>query len=243
MKITILTLFPTMFDGFLSTSIIARSIERGLVQIEIVDIRNFALDTYKHVDDSPFGGGSGMVLKCQPVFDAINAIKNENSFFISTSPAGEVFNQQMAHALSKKEHLVILCGHYEGIDHRIEQQMDELISIGDYVLTGGELASQVICDAIIRLLKGSIKEDSILEESFENGLLEYPQYTQPSDYQGQKVPAVLLSGNHAKIKEYRYAMSLIRTMQNRPDLFAKYPLTEKDRQLIKTYLDEMESTD
>ncbi|NCB34213.1 MAG: tRNA (guanosine(37)-N1)-methyltransferase TrmD, partial [Erysipelotrichia bacterium] len=182
MRITILTLFPEMFEGFLSTSIIARAISRGLVQVDFVNYRDFAHDTYKHVDDSPFGGGAGMVMKCQPVLDALNSVRTENSHVILMAPAGRQYEQSMAHEYASKEHLIILCGHYEGMDARIYDHVDELISIGDYVLTGGELASMVISDSVIRLLKGSIKDDSANDESYENGLLEYPQYTQPADY-------------------------------------------------------------
>lgn len=233
MRITILTLFPDMYHDFLHTSIIGRAIERGLVTVDFVQIRDFAKDKYKHVDDSPYGGGMGQVMKVQPVLDALQSIQTENMYSVMMSPIGKQFTQSKARELANKEHLVLLCGHYEGLDARINQHMDEMISIGDYVLTGGEIASMVVMDAIIRLLKGSISEGSTEDESFENGLLEYPQYTQPSSYQGEDVPAVLLSGNHAKIREWRLAKSLLLTKENRPDLYAKHVFTEEEKKVLK----------
>lgn len=233
MRITILTLFPDMYHDFLHTSIIGRAIERGLVTVDFVQIRDFAKDKYKHVDDSPYGGGMGQVMKVQPVLDALQSIQTENMYSVMMSPVGKQFTQAKARDLANKEHLVLLCGHYEGLDARINQHMDEMLSIGDYVLTGGEIASMVVMDAIIRLLKGSISEGSTEDESFENGLLEYPQYTQPSSYQGEDVPAVLLSGNHAKIREWRLAKSLLLTKENRPDLYAKHVFTEEEKKVLK----------
>ena len=222
MKITVLTLFPEMFENFLNTSIVGRSLQRGLAEVEFVQIRDFAPGNYKHVDDTPFGGGSGMVMKCQPVLDALNSVKTENSYTLLTSPAGKPYTQQKARELCEKDHLIILCGHYEGMDARINDHVDELVSIGDYVLTGGELASMVIIDSVVRLLKGAIRDTSTDEESHENGLLEYPQYTHPADYNGEKVPEVLLSGNHAKIREWRVMQSLKLTKELRPDLYEKH---------------------
>ena len=166
MKITVLTLFPEMYEDFLHTSIIGRSIDRKLVEVEFVQIRDFALDNYKHVDDRPFGGGMGQVMKCQPVLDALHSVKTEHSYTMMMSPAGHTYTQKKAHELSGREHLILLCGHYEGLDARINEEVDELVSIGDYVLTGGELASMVIMDSVIRLLKGSITEGSTEEESY-----------------------------------------------------------------------------
>jgi len=240
MKITILTLFPELYENFLKTSIVGRTIERGLLDVEVVQIRDFALDKYKHVDDTPFGGGAGMVMKCQPVLDAFNSVKQDYSYSIMMAPTGKTFNQKKAHELSKKDHLIILCGHYEGMDERISSSFDEQVSIGDYVLTGGELASMVIVDAVSRLLKGSIKEESTSEESFENGLLEYPQYTQPADYNGQKVPEVLLSGHHENIRKWRLKQSLKRTREFRPDLFEKHEFTKEELKLLEE-LDEEDS--
>lgn len=235
MKITVLTLFPEMFENFLNTSIIGRSLERGLAEVEFVQIRDFAPGNYRHVDDTPFGGGSGMVMKCQPVLDALDSVRTDGSFVMLTSPAGKPYNQKKARELSTKDHLIILCGHYEGMDARINNHVDELVSIGDYVLTGGELAAMVIIDSVVRLLKGAIREGSADEESHENGLLEYPQYTHPSDYKGEKVPDVLLSGNHAKIREWRVLQSLLNTRELRPDLYEKHELSEEEIKILKKY--------
>ncbi len=233
MKITVLTLFPEMYEDFLKTSIIGRAIDRGLAEVEFVQIRDFAHDNYKHVDDRPFGGGCGQVMKCQPVLDALHSVKTDSSYTLMMSPAGHPYSQKKAHELSQKDHLIILCGHYEGLDARINDEVDELVSIGDYVLTGGELASMVIMDSVIRLLKGSITEGSTDEESHENGLLEYPQYTQPAEYEGRKVPDVLLSGNHAKIRAWRVEQSLLLTKKERPDLFEKHEFTDEEKKIMK----------
>ncbi len=242
MKITVLTIFPDMFHDFLNTSIISRSIQKGLVEFEIVDIREYAPGSYRHVDDSPFGGGAGMVMKCQPVLDALEAVRTENSWSVLMSPAGQVYTQAKAHEYSEKDHLILLCGHYEGLDERINHHMDELISIGDYVLTGGELASMVISDSVVRLLKGAIRDESTDEESHENGLLEYPQYTKPADYKGEKVPEILLSGHHENIRKWRLKQSLKLTRERRPDLFAKHVLTKEEEKLLQE-LDEEENND
>ena len=233
MKITILTLFPEMYGDFLKTSIVARSIQRGLAEVEIVDIRDYAPGSYRHVDDSPFGGGAGMVLKCQPVLDCLDDVCTEGSWKVMMSAAGTPYTQQTAHRFARLDHLVLLCGHYEGIDARINNHVDELVSIGDYILTGGELASMVISDSVIRLLKGSIKAESTSEESFENGLLEYPQYTQPADYKGEKVPEILLSGHHEKIRLWRLKESLRLTRQKRPDLLENRQFTPEELKLLR----------
>ena len=232
MKITVLTLFPDMYHDFLHTSIIGRAIERGLVEVECVQIRDFATDNYRHVDDRPFGGGKGQVMKCQPILDALDSVKTEGSHTIMMSPLGTAFDQKKARQYSEMDHLIILCGHYEGIDARVNKHMDEMISIGDYVLTGGEIASMVVMDAVIRLLKGSITEGSADDESYENGLLEYPQYTQPADYKGDRVPDILLSGHHAKIEEYRIEQSLLITHERRPDLFEKHVFTPQEEKVL-----------
>ena len=233
MKITVLTLFPEMYHDFLNTSIIGRAIRRGLVEVECVQIRDFALDHYKHVDDRPFGGGKGQVMKCQPVLDALDSVKTPVSHTIMMAPSGTTLTQKKARELSHMEHLIILCGHYEGIDARVNSYMDEMISIGDYVLTGGEIASMVVMDSVIRLLKGSISDGSADDESYENGLLEYPQDTQPADYNGDMVPEILLSGHHAKIEEYRIEQSLLLTKEKRPDLFEKHVFTEQETKILK----------
>ena len=222
-----------MFENFLQTSVFGRAVSRGLVTVDFVQIRDFAPGNYKHADDTPYGGGAGMVMKCQPVIDALNSIRTDESHVVMTSANGIPYTQKKARELSEKDHLVILCGHYEGMDARIESFTDEQISIGDYVLSGGELASMVIMDSVVRLLKGAIRDESVSEESYENGLLEYPQYTHPAEYCGMKVPDVLLSGNHAKIREYRLKESLRLTKQRRPDLLEKRTLSEEETRLLK----------
>lgn len=233
MKITILTLFPEMFEDMFATSVIGRALERGIAEVELVQIRDFSTDKHRHVDDTPFGGGKGMVMKCQPVLDALASVRRDDSYVIMTSPAGNRFDQKKAHEFAGKDHLIILCGHYEGMDQRITSHVDELVSIGDYVLTGGELPAMVMSDAVIRLLKGSLAEGSAEEESHENGLLEYPQYTQPADYNGDRVPEVLLSGNHAKIREWRILQSLKMTEKMRPDLYEKHELSDEEKKILK----------
>lgn len=224
-----------MFDGFLTTSIIKRCIDKGVVSVDFVNIRDFSHDKHNHVDDTPFGGGAGMVMKCQPVLEALESVRTEDSYVILMSPGGTKYQQKVAHRFAEIEHLIIICGHYEGLDYRINKHVDELVSIGDYVLTGGELASMVISDSIIRLLDGAIASDSISEESHENGLLEYPQYTKPADYNGDKVPDVLLSGHHKNIKEWRHVQSLKLTKELRPDMYEQYELSKEDKKLLKKY--------
>ncbi len=203
MRIDILTLFPSMFDGFLNESIIKRAREKGLVEINIINIRDFTPYKNGQVDDYAFGGGAGMVLMCEPVYNAINSVKDGNSKILLTSPRGNKFNQKRALELKNESHLVIVCGHYEGFDERILNFVDEEISIGDYVLTGGEIPSMVITDAVTRLIDGVITKESLDNESFNDELLDYPVYTKPREFMGMEVPDVLLSGNHKKIDEYR----------------------------------------
>lgn len=241
MKITILTLFPEMFEDMFATSVIGRALEKGIAEVELVQIRDFSTDKHRHVDDTPFGGGKGMVMKCQPVLDALASVRTDDSYVIMTSPAGNRFDQKKAHEFAQKDHLIILCGHYEGMDFRINSHVDELVSIGDYVLTGGELPAMVMSDAVIRLLKGSLAEGSAEEESHENGLLEYPQYTQPADYNGDRVPDVLLSGNHAKIREWRILQSLKLTEKMRPDLYERHELSDEEKKILKKAEKEAES--
>ncbi|MCI9234261.1 MAG: tRNA (guanosine(37)-N1)-methyltransferase TrmD [Bacilli bacterium] len=221
MKIDILTLFPSMFDGFLNESIIKRAIASGKVIIEVHDIRDFTLDKHKKVDDYGFGGGKGMVLMPQPVFDAVAHYKREKSKVILVTPQGKTWNQKMAYEFSKMDHLIFICGHYEGFDERIRTLADYEISIGDYVLTGGELPSMVMTDSIVRLLDGVIQEESHIVDSFHNNLLDYPVYTKPVDFRGMKVPDVLLSGHHANIEKWRYEEQLKRTKIRRPDLLER----------------------
>lgn len=234
MKITILTLFPELYEGFAGNSIIKRAISKGVVELKFVNIRDYTKDKYGRVDTPPIGGGAGLIMKCQPVVDAIKDNKTDNSKVILMSPLGATYNQAKAHELAKEnKDLVIVCGHYEGVDERINNYVDELISIGDYILTGGEIASMAIADSIIRLLDGAITEGSIIEESFENGLLEYPQYTEPYDFEGHQVPDILYSGNHEAIKKWRQKQSLKITREKRRDMFDKYPLNKTDLKLIK----------
>lgn len=233
MRITILTLFPEMFDGFLTNSIIKRAIAKGLVDINIVNIRDYTLDKHHRVDSAPIGGGAGLIMKCQPILDCLKDNKKDNSKTLLLSPRGKQFNQAKAHEYSKEEDLVIICGHYEGIDERVNKYVDELVSIGDYILTGGEIGAMAISDAIIRLIDGSIASESTVEESFEDGLLEYPQYTEPNEYEGDKVPDILYSGNHEAIKKWRKKQSLLLTKEHRPDLFNKYELSKTDKKLLE----------
>jgi len=219
MKIDILTLFPLMFDGFLKESIIKRAIEKEIVTINIHDFRKYSTNLHHKVDDTPYGGGQGMVLSCQPIFDCIEDIKTSDSYVILLTPdSKDVFNQKKAYELSKFKHIIFICGHYEGFDDRIRSLADLELSIGDFILTGGELPSMIITDAIVRLLPGVIKEESHLLESFQNDLLDYPVYTKPQVYKGMEVPSVLLSGDHKKIEEYRNKMRIERTKERRPDL-------------------------
>ncbi len=235
MRITFLTLFPEMYRDFCKTSIIGRAIEENKVTVDFVNIRDFALDKYKHVDDTPYGGGAGMIMKCQPVLDALDSVRDEKSYVVLFAANGKQYNQSIARQYANLEHLILLCGHYEGIDARIENHVDEVISIGDYVLTGGELASMVVADSIIRLLDGVIQQESINDESYENGLLEYPQYTKPQDYKGEKIPEVLASGDHEKIRKWRRTQSLVKTREKRKDLFEQYTLTKEDKKLLDEF--------
>ena len=221
MRIDILTLFPEMFAP-LKESIIKRAVEDGKIEINIINIRDFASAPHFKCDDEPFGGGAGMVMLCEPLFKAIESVKQENSKIFYMSPRGKVFNQGMAREMSKLEHIVLLCGHYEGIDQRVIDYFNiEELSIGDYVLTGGELPAMVVADSIIRLIPGVIREESTMEESFSENLLEYNQYTRPAEFMGMKVPEVLLSGHHKNIEEWRKQQSLEITKRNRPDLLDK----------------------
>ncbi len=235
MKISILTIFPEEFDSFLKTPLIARSVERSLLEIEIIDIRDYAPGSFRKVDDSPYGGGAGMVLRCQPVLDCLEAVKTDESHSLILTPAGKRFEQKDAHRFSEMRHLIFICGHYEGFDERIYDHIDERISIGDYILSGGELPAMVICEAVMRLIEGSMKKESTVEESFESSLLEYPQYTRPYDYKGEKVPDVLLSGNHEEIAKWRHDKAMEVTRRLRPDLLKK---EDQITQELKEYIEE-----
>ena len=226
MQIDILTIFPKMFCGVMEESIIKRAREKGAVDIDVVNLRSFTKDKHRKVDDKPFGGGPGMVMSVEPFFEAINYLRDKagarklKTRVILTSPSGRSFNQRSAKRLARYEHIILLCGHYEGIDERVRGELvDEEISIGDFILTGGEIPAMTIIDAVVRLLPGVLgNEESSKDESFSKNLLEYPQYTRPADYRGLKVPEVLLSGDHKKIKEWRKKESLQMTKDKRPDL-------------------------
>ena len=221
MKFDVLTLFPEMFE-ILNQSIIGKAIEKELIDINLINIRDFSKDKHKKVDDTPYGGGAGMVMKPDVVYDAYQSIKDRNAKVIYMSPQGKPLNQKKVEELSKENHLIILCGHYEGIDQRVlDKIVDEEISIGDYVLTGGEIPAMVLIDSVSRYVEGVLKEDSIKEESFSNGLLEYPQYTRPEVFEGMKVPEVLLSGHHENIEKWRKEKSLEITKKKRPELLEK----------------------
>ena len=263
-------MMPGLFGDFLKGPVIERAVRKGALEVRIIDIRSYAPGSFRHIDDSPFGGGAGMVMRCQPVLDALRACRGEmplmtaetlsetgetisseaegtssekretpakgekpaDSYTVILTPAGIPYTQKKAHEFAGKEHLILLCGHYEGMDARIYPHADEMISIGDYVLTGGELAAQVVIDSVVRLLPGSLREASTVEESFENGLLEYPQYTQPAVYEGEAVPEVLRSGDHERIRKWRLQQSLLLTKKMRPDLFAAHELTEEEKHLL-----------
>ena len=218
MVIDILTLFPNMYDNFLTESIIKRAIDNGKVKVNIHNIRDYTVYKNKQVDDYPFGGGGGMVLMCDPIFRAIDALKDDDAFVIMMTPTGVVYKEKIAYDLSQKKHLIILCGHYEGFDERIKTIVDMEISIGDFILTGGEIPSMVVMDSVIRLIPGVINISSLTSESFNDNLLDYPNYTKPAIYRGMKVPDVLLSGHHENIKKYRHEKQIELTNKNRGDL-------------------------
>ena len=218
MRIDILTLFPNMFEGVFEESIIKRAIEEKKVDIHLVNFRDYTEDPHNKVDDTPYGGGAGMVLMCQPIFDCVKAIRGEDSKVIMLTPGGEVYSQKKAYELSKEKHLILICGHYEGFDERIKSICDMEISIGDYVLTGGEIPAMALVDSITRLLPGVITEESHINDSFHDNLLDYPTYTKPRVYEGMEVPEVLISGDHKKIEEYRMQESIRLTKEKRPDL-------------------------
>jgi tRNA (guanine37-N1)-methyltransferase len=220
MKIDVLTIFPQMFNAILGTSIIKRAQDLGSVSFNIVDVRDFTLDKHRSVDDRPYGGGAGMVMKPEPLYNAIASLQRHDPHVILLSPQGQTFNQQKAIELSVRENIVLICGHYEGVDERVRIGLaDEELSIGDYILTNGNLPAMIVIDAVVRLIPGVLGCDlSTVEESFANGLLEYPQYTRPEEFAGMRVPEVLLSGNHEKIKQWRQGQAIARTRESRPDL-------------------------
>lgn len=243
MKIDVLTLFPELFDHFFNWSIIGRAVKNQLVSLNAINIRDFSNDKHKRVDDYPFSGGPGMIMKPEPIYKAIESVRETDSKIIYLSPKGKVYNQDMAKQLSKENHLVLLCGHYEGIDNRIvENYIDVEISIGDYVLTGGELPAMIIIDSIVRLIPGVLSnQDSYMEESHYESWLEYPQYTRPRVFNGIEVPDVLLSGNHEKIRKWKRYQSIKTTYQRRKDLFDKKDLTEEERTMLQKIKKELKS--
>ncbi|NLK12905.1 MAG: tRNA (guanosine(37)-N1)-methyltransferase TrmD [Candidatus Phytoplasma sp.] len=239
MIIDIITIFPNFFDRFLETSIIKRAIEKGKIEIRIHDLREYSLNKHKQIDDTPYGGGAGMLMTFPPFYECLEKIKTDKSKVIFLSPQGEVFNQTMATNYAfNEEHLIILCGHYEGVDARILEYVDYEVSIGDYVLTGGELAAMIISDAVTRLLPGVINPESYLEDSHQNGLLKYPQYTKPENYKEHKVPSILLSGHHENIRKWRQEESLKTTFIKRPDMLEKKNLTTEEEKILKKIKEE-----
>ena len=242
MKISILTLFPEMFDAVLNQSILKRARDKGLYDIEIINIRDFSKDKYHHVDDTPYGGGAGMLLQIEPIDLALQSVRSDNSFVLLTSPKAKPFNQLKAREYANKEHIVIICGHYEEFDARVETLVDDRLSIGDFILTGGELAAMVVVDSVVRLLNDAISKDSLDVESFDNNLLEYPQYTKPPVYKGMKVPDVLLSGHHKNIQRYRLKEALKDTLRYRSDLLKNHEFTKEETELLKEIRDELKNT-
>ena len=240
MKISILTLFKDLIETYFDHSIIAKARSREVFEIEVIDIRDFSLDKHRHVDDAPYGGGAGMLLQVEPIDRALKACRKDESYVLLTSPKAKPFTQDDARRLAKKEHIIIICGHYEGVDARVEDYIDERVSLGDYILSGGELASLVISDAIIRLLNDAINPDSLKEESYDDARLEYPQYTKPEVYDGKRVPGILLSGHHAKIALWRKKMALLDTYLYRKDLLDKKPLSLEEKILLEEALKEIE---
>ena len=234
MKFIILTLFPEMFQSFFNSSILKRAIGTNKIEVEIINFRDYTKDKYHRVDTPPIGGGAGLILKCQPIVDALNDVSTSKTRKIILTPRGEKYTQSKAIELAKNyDEILIMCGHYEGYDDRIYKYFDEEISIGDFILTGGEPASMCIIDSISRLLDGVISKDSIVEESFSNSLLEYPQYTEPYNFNGDLVPDILYSGNHKEIQKYRQYQRLILTKKLRPDLYSNYQLTKEDLKILK----------
>lgn len=239
MRFDVLTLFPEMFSS-LEESIIGRAKEKDLIQINLVNIRDFSKNKHKKVDDTPYGGGAGMVMMPDVVYDAYQSVQTEEAKVIYLSPQGTRLNQQKVESLSQEKHLILLCGHYEGIDQRvIDHIVDEEISIGDYVLTGGELPAMVVIDSVSRYIQGVLKEDSTKEESFSQGLLEYPQYTRPEEFLEQRVPEVLLTGHHQNIDQWRKEQSLKTTFQKRPDLLENCTLSQKDQKVLEKIKNEV----
>lgn len=233
MRIDIITIFPEMIKPMLNESIMRRAVGKNLIEINVIDLRDYSVLKHNKVDDTPYGGGAGMVLQFPPFYLALKHLRTENTHVMLTSPRGKTFNQKRAIELQEKEHIIILCGHYEGIDERVHDIVDEEVSIGDYVLTGGELAAMVITDALARLQEGVIKKDSYEQDSFHMGLLEHPHYTKPFSYEGKEVPEVLTNGNHKEIDKWRRYQSLKQTYLKRPDLLEGFPLDKNDIKMLE----------
>lgn len=238
MKIKIVTLFPSMFTGFLEESIIKRTINKGLCTVEIINLRDYSLNKHHKVDDTPYGGGAGMVLDVPTIDSCLLDIRNKNSHTILLSPMGKTYNQERANSLTNEEEIVLLCGHYEGFDERVRSLVDEEISVGDFVMTGGEIAAMAISDSVIRLLEGAINLESHDTDSYSHGLLGFPQYTRPAVYNDMEVPLVLQNGNHKLISRYRLKEQLRRTLLRRPDLLEDYNLTKEESILLREIYDE-----
>ncbi|MDO4413474.1 MAG: tRNA (guanosine(37)-N1)-methyltransferase TrmD [Erysipelotrichaceae bacterium] len=232
MRISVLTMCPEIFAGFTESALVKRAVQKGSLQLEFVDIREFAGGSYRHIDDSPYGGGAGMIMRPVPVIDALRSVRSEESHTVIFAPCGNLYTQKKVHGYEQLEHLILICGHYEGIDARVYEECDELLSVGDYILSGGEIPAMSVIDSIVRML-GTIRQQSTEDESFENGLLEYPQYTKPAEFEGRKVPDVLLSGNHEKIRLWRLKQALARTAEERPDLLENRQLSEEEIRLLK----------
>lgn len=233
MKVDILTIFPSMFDS-LNQSIVGKAQEKGLLELHTHDFRENASNKQRHVDDMPYGGGQGMLLMPQPIYDTMDKIPHEKARVILLDPAGKRYNQKMAEELAQEEHLIFICGHYEGYDERIKDLVTDEISLGDFVLTGGEVAATVIVDSVVRLLPGALgKAASHEDDSFSSGLLEYPQYTRPEEFRGKKVPSVLMSGHHENIRKWRLTESLKKTLARRPDLLEQYETNAEEEEILK----------
>lgn len=239
MIIDIVTIFPEFFDAFLGTSIIKRALDNKLVEINLHQLRDYSHNKHKKIDDTPYGGGVGMLMQFPPFYDVINKLKGEQTKVILLSPQGKLFNQETAKSLAENNHLILLCGHYEGIDARVEALIDMELSIGDYVLTGGEIPAMIVADTVTRLLPGVIHEDSAEEDSLQNGWLKFPQYTKPDHYKGHHVPEVLLSGNHQNIEKWRQEEQIKQTLIKRPDLLEKQTLTKEQEKTLKKIKDSL----
>lgn len=233
-------MFKEQFDSFLNTSIISRILEKELCEVKVVDIRDYSKDKHRHVDDTPYGGGAGMLMRVDVLADAIRANRNDGTYVLLTSPKAKPYEENDAYRLLEKEDLMIVCGHYEGVDDRISDFIDENISIGDYVLTGGELPAMVVMDSIMRLINEGISSESLKEESYTDGLLEYPQYTRPFNFEGKEVPFVLTNGNHKEIRRYNLKGSLRETYLYRKDLLDKKELSDEEKELLEEVINELE---